>query len=112
MFVADLRSLEGGYTQIPSIAVQRLYHALLRCTDSRWSCTTQIEGVKEALGGEAGVDEVGDLKLQVTPMRRRARLVFFPYYVFDYEYGDHFNVHGERVPLSFQAAISGFGAAF
>ena len=53
--------------------------------------------------------EVRDVKLRITTLRRRARVVYLPAYVVDYTFGSRFNQHGERTPERFQAVISGMG---
>ena len=40
---------------------------------------------------------------------RRARVVYLPAYVVDYNFGTRFNQHGERIPERFQAVVSGMG---
>ena len=53
--------------------------------------------------------QVRDVKLRITTLRRRARVVYLPAYVVDYTFGSRFNQHGERTPERFQAVISGMG---
>ena len=55
------------------------------------------------------VASVRDVKLHITTLRRRARIVYLPAYVVDYNFGTRFNQHGERIPEKFQAVVSGMG---
>ena len=47
------------------------------------------------------------LQIRLKTLRRRARLIFLPAYVADYNFGKQFNAHGERRPQRFQAVVSG-----
>ena len=47
------------------------------------------------------------LQIRLKTLRRRARLLFLPAYVADYNFGESFNAHGERRPQRFQAVVSG-----
>ena len=49
------------------------------------------------------------MKLRISTLRRRARVVYLPAFVVDYTFGSRFNQHGERTPERFQAVISGMG---
>ena len=49
----------------------------------------------------------GALQIRLKTLRRRARLLFLPAYVADYNFGESFNAHGERRPQRFQAVVSG-----
>ena len=47
------------------------------------------------------------MQIRLKTLRRRARLLFLPAYVADYNFGKQFNAHGERRPQRFQAVVSG-----
>ena len=47
------------------------------------------------------------MQIRLKTLRRRARLLFLPAYVADYNFGKQFNEHGERRPQRFQAVVSG-----
>lgn len=69
----------------------------------------QVADATEKLLKDPQVAEVRDVKLRITTLRRRARIVYLPAYVVDYNFGSRFNAHGERTPERFQAVISGMG---
>lgn len=52
-----------------------------------------------------------DIKVRIKTLRRRARILYLPAYVVDYNFGLSFNSHGERRPKACQAIISGMGDA-
>ena len=52
-----------------------------------------------------------DIKVRIKTLRRRARILYLPAYVVDYNFGLSFNSHGERRPKTCQAIISGMGEA-
>ena len=70
----------------------------------------QVEEAAASLRKQTGTDIVKDVRVRVEILRRRARLLFLPAYVANYSYGERFNAHGEREPMSYQAFIGGFGA--
>lgn len=69
----------------------------------------QVADATEKLLKDPQVAGVRDVKLRITTLRRRARIVYLPAYVVDYNFGSRFNAHGERTPERFQAVISGMG---
>ena len=69
----------------------------------------QIADATEKLLKDPRVAEVRDVRLRVTTLQRRARVVYLPAFVVDYTFGSRFNPHGERTPERFQAVISGMG---
>ena len=69
----------------------------------------QAAKVEEELRAESGVEVIRDLRLSVKPIRRRARLVYFPAYVIRYTFGEHFNTAGERRPNKHLAIVGGIG---
>ena len=69
----------------------------------------QVADATEKLLKDPQVAGVRDVKLRITTLRRRARVVYLPAYVVDYNFGSRFNAHGERTPERFQAVISGMG---
>jgi len=69
----------------------------------------QVADATEILLKDPQVAGVRDVKLRITTLRRRARIVYLPAYVVDYTFGSRFNQHGERRPERFQAVISGMG---
>lgn len=44
------------------------------------------------------------------PAHTQARLAFLPAFHLEYEHGESFNAHGERVPAQYEAIIAGTGA--
>jgi hypothetical protein len=54
---------------------------------------------------------VRDVRVQLQPLRRRARLVYFPAYIVQYTFGEVLAETGERRPQHFMAVISGMGAS-
>ena len=56
------------------------------------------------------MEVIRDLRVSVKPVRRRARLVYFPAYVIKYTFGEHFNNAGERRPNKHLAIVGGIGA--
>lgn len=50
-------------------------------------------------------------QVRVRTVRRRARLLYLPAYVADYNFGEAFNAHGERRPQRFKAVVSGLDAS-
>lgn len=69
----------------------------------------QVADATEVLLKDPRVAEVRDVRLRISTLRRRARVVYLPAYVVDYTFGSRFNQHGERTPERFQAVISGMG---
>jgi len=69
----------------------------------------QAAKVEEELRADSGVEVIRDLRLSVKPIRRRARLVYFPAYVIRYTFGEHFNTAGERRPNKHLAIVGGIG---
>ena len=69
----------------------------------------QVADATEKLLKDPRVAEVRDVKLRISTLRRRARVVYLPAFVVDYTFGSRFNQHGERTPERFQAVISGMG---
>ena len=69
----------------------------------------QVADATEKLLKNPQVAGVRDVKLRITTLRRRARVVYLPAYVVDYNFGSRYNAHGERTPERFQAVISGMG---
>lgn len=69
----------------------------------------QVADATEVLHKDPRVASVRDIKLGITTLRRRARIVYLPAYVADYNFGMRFNQHGERIPEKFQAVVSGMG---
>jgi len=47
--------------------------------------------------------------VRIHVLERTARLAFFPAFHLQYEHGEVFNVHDERVPARYEALISGTG---
>ncbi|KAL0032860.1 hypothetical protein WJX77_003294 [Trebouxia sp. C0004] len=70
---------------------------------------SEVADATEKLLKDPQVAGVRDVKLRITTLRRRARIVYLPAYVVDYNFGSRFNAHGERTPERFQAVISGMG---
>lgn len=68
---------------------------------------SEVADATEILMKDPQVAGVRDVKLRITTLRRRARIVYLPAYVVDYTFGSRFNQHGERRPERFQAVISG-----
>ena len=52
-------------------------------------------------------DVVRDIKISVQPVRRRARIVYFPAYIAHYTFGEYLASNGERKPHRFMAVIGG-----
>ena len=52
-------------------------------------------------------DVVQDIKISVQPVRRRARIVYFPAYIAQYTFGEYLASNGERKPHRFTAVIGG-----
>ncbi len=73
------------------------------------SLAAQAAKVEEELRADSGVEVIRDLRLSVKPIRRRARLVYFPAYVIRYTFGEHFNTAGERRPNKHLAIVGGIG---
>lgn len=71
----------------------------------------QIANAEEALKAETNADVVRDVRVQLQPLRRRARLVYFPAYIVQYTFGEVLAGTGERRPQHFMAVISGMGAS-
>jgi hypothetical protein len=71
----------------------------------------QIANAEEALKAETNADVVRDVRVQLQPLRRRARLVYFPAYIVQYTFGEVLAETGERRPQHFMAVISGMGAS-
>lgn len=69
----------------------------------------QTADATEKLLKDPEVAGVRNVKLRITALRRRARVVYLPAFVVDYQFGTRFNPHGERTPVLFQAVISGMG---
>ena len=74
-----------------------------------YEMSTQVADATEVLLKDPRVARVRDVRLRITTLRRRARVVYLPAYVVDYTFGSRFNQHGERTPERFQAVISGMG---
>ncbi|KAL3135529.1 hypothetical protein ABBQ38_006008 [Trebouxia sp. C0009 RCD-2024] len=70
---------------------------------------SEVADATEVLLKDPRVAEVRDVRLRISTLRRRARVVYLPAYVVDYTFGSRFNQHGERTPERFQAVISGMG---
>ena len=69
-----------------------------RCDLGRWQLCKACAVVTSAQSA---------LQIRLKTLRRRARLLFLPAYVADYNFGESFNAHGERRPQRFQAVVSG-----
>lgn len=69
----------------------------------------QVADATELLMKDPEVTAVRDVKLRITALRRRARVVYLPAFVVDYKFGTRFNQHGDRTPERFQAVMSGMG---
>lgn len=69
----------------------------------------QVADATELLMKNPEVTAVRDVKLRITALRRRARVVYLPAFVVDYKFGTRFNPHGDRTPERFQAVMSGMG---
>lgn len=70
----------------------------------------QIANAEESLKAETNADVVRDVRVRLQPLRRRARLVYFPAYIVQYTFGEVLAETGERRPQHFMAVISGMGA--
>jgi hypothetical protein len=70
----------------------------------------QIAAAEESLKAETNADVVRDVRVRLQPLRRRARLVYFPAYIVQYTFGEVLAETGERRPQHFMAVISGMGA--
>lgn len=57
-----------------------------------------------------GAQEARDVHVRLHVLDRSARLAFLPAFHLEYEQGEAFNAHGERVPARYEALISGTGA--
>lgn len=79
-----------------------------RCRPADVFCP-QIASAEAALKAETNADVVRDVKVQLQPLRRRARLVYFPAYIVQYTFGELLAETGERRPQHFMAVISGMG---
>ena len=84
-------------------------HLLCAQVDKTLSHMLQVADATEKLLKDPQVAEVRDVKLRISTLRRRARVVYLPAFVVDYTFGSRFNQHGERTPERFQAVISGMG---
>ena len=73
----------------------------LNLQGATWSAGTYASHVGLSLAPK------GALQIRLKTLRRRARLLFLPAYVADYNFGESFNAHGERRPQRFQAVVSG-----
>lgn len=79
------------------------------CRRNAVKCFLQVADATEVLLKDPRVAEVRDVRLRISTLRRRGRVVYLPAYVVDYTFGSRFNQHGERTPERFQAVISGMG---
>jgi hypothetical protein len=88
-------------------------HLCYRCTVSALTvphAPVQIANAEESLKAETNADVVRDVRVRLQPLRRRARLVYFPAYIVQYTFGEVLAETGERRPQHFMAVISGMGA--
>lgn len=53
--------------------------------------------------------QVRDVHVRLHVLDRRIQLAFLPCFHLEYEHGESFNAHGERVPAWHEAIISGTG---
>ena len=72
-------------------------------------CRQIAEAQTALLKAYPAATEVRDIKVRIKTLRRRARILYLPAYVVDYNFGLSFNSHGERRPKACQAIISGMG---
>ena len=72
-------------------------------------CRQIAEAQTALLKAHPAATEVRDIKVRIKTLRRRARILYLPAYVVDYNFGLSFNSHGERRPKACQAIISGMG---
>ena len=72
-------------------------------------CQQIAEAQTALLKAHPAATEVRDIKVRIKTLRRRARILYLPAYVVDYNFGLSFNSHGERRPKACQAIISGMG---
>ena len=91
---------------------------LLNALISFCSCTVPLTPSRQIAEAQAALlrahpaaTEVRDIKVRIKTLRRRARILYLPAYVVDYNFGLSFNSHGERRPKACQAIISGMGKA-
>jgi len=74
------------------------------------ACTLlQIALAEESLKAETNADVVRDVKVKLQPVRRRARIVYFPAYIAQYTFGEVLAMTGERRLQRFLSVISGMG---
>lgn len=69
----------------------------------------QVAAAEESLKADTNADVVRDVRMRLQPLRRRARLVYFPAYIVQYTFGEVLAETGERRPQHFMAVISGMG---
>ena len=72
-------------------------------------CRQIAEAQTALLRAHPAATEVRNIKVRIRTLRRRARILYLPAYVVDYNFGLSFNPHGERRPKACQAIISGMG---
>lgn len=72
--------------------------------------SSQQRAAEQRLLAAHGAQEARDVHVRLHVLDHSARLAFLPAFHLEYEHGEAFNVHGERVPARYEALISGTGA--
>lgn len=70
----------------------------------------QQRAAEQRLLAAHGAHEARDVHVRLHVLEHSARLAFLPAFHLQYQHGEAFNAHGERVPARFEALISGTGA--
>ena len=86
-----------------------LHAALLFPCSPSLPASLQHRAAEQRLLLTQGAQQVRDVQVRVHVLERRAQLAFFPCFHLEYELGEDFNAHGERIPARYEAIISGTG---
>ena len=84
-------------------------HSALFYRSPSLPASLQHRAAEQRLLSTQAAQQVRDVQVRVHVLERRAQLAFFPCFHLEYEHGEDFNAHGERIPARYEAIISGTG---
>ncbi|PRW61135.1 domain containing [Chlorella sorokiniana] len=102
-----LSHLPAGSSQAATLDMPALQQAIAWELVLRNLRETEQRAAEQRLLASHGAAQVRDVHARLHVLEHSAQLAFLPAFHLEYEHGESFNAHGERVPAQYEAIIAG-----